>query len=61
MFVDDVILFGNGKITEWEILKGILDLFCKATGMAFSPHKSSFLEAGLEGRGVGYVERALAF
>jgi hypothetical protein len=44
VFVDDVIIFGNGKIVEWEILKGILDLFCKAIGMAFSPHKSFFLE-----------------
>jgi hypothetical protein len=25
---------------------GILDLFCKETGLAFSPHKYSFLEAG---------------
>jgi hypothetical protein len=29
MFVDDVILFGNGNIVEWEVLKGILELFCK--------------------------------
>jgi hypothetical protein len=42
MFVDDVILFGNGNIVEWEVFKEILELFCKATGMAFSPQKSSF-------------------
>jgi hypothetical protein len=48
MFVDDVILFGSGSFFEWEVFKEVLDLFCKATGMAFSPHKSVFLEAGWE-------------
>jgi hypothetical protein len=49
MFVDDVILFGNGNIVEAEVLKGILELLCKATGMALSPHKYSFLEVGWDG------------
>jgi hypothetical protein len=46
MFVDDIILFGIGNIVEWKEYKKILELFCKATGMAFSPQKSSFLEVG---------------
>jgi len=46
MFVDDVILFGIGCIAEWKVYKEVLDLFCKATGMAFNPQKTSFLEAG---------------
>jgi len=46
MFVDDVILFGNGKITEWTVYKKVLDLFCKATRMNFSLQKSLVLEAG---------------
>jgi hypothetical protein len=46
MFVDDVILFGSGNFEEWEAFKEVMDLFCKATGMDFSPQKSSFLEAG---------------
>jgi hypothetical protein len=29
MFVDDVILFGNGNIVEWEVFKEILTLFVK--------------------------------
>jgi hypothetical protein len=37
MFVDDIILFGNGNFVEWELFKEILELFSKATGMAFSP------------------------
>jgi hypothetical protein len=53
MFVDDVILFGNGNIVEWEVFKEILGLFCKATGMDFSPQKSLFLE-------VGWAEEELA-
>jgi len=36
MFVDDVIIFGNGNITKWEYYKEVLDLFCKAIGMSFN-------------------------
>jgi len=46
MFVDDILLFGCGSLEEWKVYKKILELFCKATGMSFSPHKSTFLEAG---------------
>jgi hypothetical protein len=46
MFVDDVILFGIGCIYEWKVYKEVLELFCKATGIAFNPQKSMFLEAG---------------
>jgi len=48
MFVDDIILFRSGSFVEWEFFKEVLDLFCKATGMAFSPQKFVFLEAGWE-------------
>jgi hypothetical protein len=54
LFVDDVLLFGNGTITEWKVFKEVLDLFCKAMGMSFSPHKSLFLEAG-------WIEEELQF
>jgi hypothetical protein len=50
LFVDDVLLFGNGTLTEWKVLKEALDLFCNATGMSFSSQKSLFLEAGWTGR-----------
>jgi hypothetical protein len=46
MFLDDVIQFGIGCMIEWETYKEVLELFCKATRMDFSPQKSTFLEAG---------------
>jgi hypothetical protein len=46
LFVDDIILFGRGSLTEWGMFKEALDLFSNATGMAYSAHKSQFLEAG---------------
>jgi hypothetical protein len=45
MFVDDIVLFGNGNLSEWKVFKQVLDLFFQATGMAFNPQKSTFLEA----------------
>jgi len=61
LFVDDVILFGSGNIAEWEVFKEILTLFCKATGMAFSPQKSSFLEVGWEGEDLVLLKLILPF
>jgi hypothetical protein len=45
MFVDDVILFGSGSISEWEVFKEVLELFCKATGMDFSPTEVCFFRS----------------
>ena len=33
LFVDDVLLFGIGTVSEWKAYKYALDLFCSATGM----------------------------
>ena len=36
LFVDDVLLFGEGTFEEWKIYKSILDKFCRDSGMAIS-------------------------
>ena len=41
-FVDDVIIFGSKSIKEWQRIKCLIDLFCKAYGMSISAHKSCF-------------------
>jgi hypothetical protein len=46
MFVDDIILFGNGSLVEWKVYHRVHKLFFQATGMAFSSQKSMFLEVG---------------
>jgi len=46
MFVDDIILFGNGILAEWKVYHQVLNLFCQATRMDFSSQKSMFLEVG---------------
>ena len=43
LFVDDAILFGLATVEEWTPYKGILDIFCIASGMCISGDKSSFL------------------
>ena len=40
MFVDDVILLGEGTLQEWAAFEVILDTFCKASGMLISMDKS---------------------
>ena len=41
-------IFGRGDFVEWLNIKGLSDLFCKASGMTFSPSKSCFRFWGLE-------------
>ena len=43
LFVDDVLLFGIGTVSEWKDFKETLYLFCSATRMAVSIEKYSFL------------------
>jgi hypothetical protein len=61
MFVDDIILFGNDNFVEWNLYKDLLELFSKATGMAFSPHKSMFLEAGWTTEDLAFLKEILPF
>ena len=48
LFVDDAIIFGRGIYAEWIIIKGIIDVFCNASGMSFSTTKSCFSHFGVE-------------
>ena len=42
LFVDDVILFGLGSYEEWLAFKGILDIFCEASGMSINVNNLVF-------------------
>jgi len=61
MFVNNVIMFGRGKISEWEVFKDVMDLFCKATWMDFSPQKSYFLEAGWKVEHLALLKELMPF
>ena len=43
LFVDYVILFGNGMVMEWMAFDVLLETFCSASGMSISLNKSNFL------------------
>ena len=43
LFVDDVLLFGEAIVDEWQQYKQLLDLFCSATGMQINEEKSILL------------------
>jgi len=43
-----VILFGLGSYEEWLAFKGILDIFCEASGMSINVNKSCFLQKGID-------------
>jgi len=47
LFVDDILLFTNGSANELVEIKGILDLFLKATGMQINFNKSQISMANM--------------
>lgn len=47
-FVDDVLLYGNGTLSEWSPIKLVLDLFCNASSMLISKEKLCFLFSEVE-------------
>ena len=61
MFVDDIIMFGNGSFGEWILYKDLLELLSKATGMAFSPQKSMLLEARWRTEDLALLKEILPF
>lgn len=48
LFVDDVLLFGIGKLVEWKHFKALLDIFCLASGTMISVPKSCLCHLNLE-------------
>jgi len=47
LFVDDILLFSNGSLTEFKKIKEILELFMKETGMEVNYRKSQLIMEGL--------------
>ena len=61
LFVDDILLFGGGSIPEWRAIKGVLDIFCGATGMCISQEKSQFYEAGWDEVDIGMIQQLFSY
>lgn len=61
LFLDDVILFGEGTKKEWQAYKAIMDIFCKATSMLISESKSTILVNELEEGDIGRIRALFPF
>lgn len=61
LFVDDIILFSNGSLEDCRILKRILDLFLKATGLSINERKYTITCSGLAREEVRRVSLVLNF
>jgi hypothetical protein len=48
-------------LIEWKILKDSLDLFCNATCMTFSSHKSQSLEVGWSREELSHLKGILPY
>lgn len=44
LFVDDVLIFGDGIVFEWRAYNAIFSTFCVVSGMLISSVKSSFFQ-----------------
>eukprot|EP00253_Pinus_taeda_P004599 PITA_04599 len=61
LFVDDILLFSNGNMTEIKELKKILELFMKATGMEVNYKKSQLILEGFNRKEKGQITSILPF
>jgi len=48
LFVDDVLIFGDGSAEEWQTYNELIQLFCEELRMKVSSQKSNLLAYGLD-------------
>jgi hypothetical protein len=48
LFVDDILILSKASIAEWQEIKRILDVFCKASGLLINEQKTTFLHYGVK-------------
>jgi hypothetical protein len=48
LFVDDVIIISNAKLSEWLEIRKILNNFCRASGLSVNTQKSTFHHTGIQ-------------
>lgn len=61
LFVDDILLFLNGNLDEVKVLKEIIDLFLKATGLQINHRKSHFILEGFNRNEVSAISSIMPF
>ena len=48
LFVDYVLIFGDGSVMEWLHIKSLIDIFCGETRMSISGRKYAFSYLGIK-------------
>lgn len=47
LFVVDILIMSKASVAEWEVIKNILCVFCRASGLAINVQKFTFLHSGV--------------
>jgi hypothetical protein len=47
LFVDDILILSKASLSEWKVIQGILQDFCKASGMFINAQKSIILHTNV--------------
>ena len=47
LFVDDILIMFRASLVEWEKIRAILHVFCRASGLVINVQKSVFLHSGV--------------
>jgi hypothetical protein len=48
LFVDDILIMSKASLAEWEKIRDILLVFCRASGLVINVQKSVFMYAGVD-------------
>ena len=61
LFADDVLLFGLYSLEEWRCYKGIINIFCKASGMTITCKKSILVHSNMDSTSLSILTSILPY
>jgi hypothetical protein len=47
LFADDLLILNKASLSEWQVIKDLLTIFCSASGLQINNQKSSFYQFGV--------------
>jgi len=61
LFVYDILTLSRASISEWKVIQGILQDFCKASGMIINAQKSIILNSDVNTDTLNAIKDVLTF
>jgi hypothetical protein len=61
LFVDDILILSGASLSEWKVIQGILQDFCKASRMIINAQKSIIIHSGVNNDTLNAIKDVFTF